>query len=75
LQLISKIEGLIHKKAIIDNKPFHNADVDCTWADISKASKILEWQPEVALEEGIASTVEWYLENKEWLSKIDFHDK
>ena len=75
LQLISKIEVLIHKKAIINNKPFHSADVDSTWADISKASEILDWQPEVTLDEGIASTVAWYLENKDWLSKIDFHDK
>lgn len=75
LQLISKIEVLIHKKAIINNKPFHSADVDSTWADISKASEILDWQPEVTLDDGITSTVEWYLENKNWLSEIDFHDK
>ena len=75
LQLISKIEMILNKKAIINHEPFHAADVDCTMADISKASKILDWRPKVSLDDGILSTVKWYLENKDWLSKIDFHDK
>jgi nucleoside-diphosphate-sugar epimerase len=74
-KLISKIENFLNKKAIIDNKPFHNADVDSTWADISKASRILNWSPEVSLDEGLSATIDWYHLNKNWLSEIDFHDK
>lgn len=74
-KLISKIETFLNKKAIIDNKPFHNADVDSTWADISKASRILNWSPEVSLDEGLSATIDWYHLNKNWLSEIDFHDK
>jgi len=41
-----------------------------TWADISKANEILNWQPEVDVDEGLKFTVDWHLENKEWLKDI-----
>jgi nucleoside-diphosphate-sugar epimerase len=28
--------------------------------DISKAKKVLRWEPQVKLEEGLARTVEWF---------------
>jgi hypothetical protein len=34
-------------------------DMKATWADISKARDIFDWQPQVRLEEGIKRTVEW----------------
>ena len=37
--IIEKLEVLIDKKAIIDHKPFHIADLMETWADIEKAKK------------------------------------
>ena len=70
--LISKIENLIGKKSVIDQKPFHSADVDSTWADISKARNILDWLPKISLDEGLEKTVKWYFENKSWLNKINF---
>lgn len=70
--LISKIENLINKKAEINQKPFHSADVDSTWADISKASQLLNWKPTISLDKGLAKTVEWYLENRSWLKHINF---
>ena len=41
-----------------------------TWADISKANKLLEWTPQVSLEEGLDRTIAWYKENKSWLSRV-----
>lgn len=70
--LISKIENLLSKKAVIDQKPFHSADVQTTWADISKAKEILNWSPKTTLDEGLKSTVNWYIKNKNWLKNIDF---
>ncbi len=35
-----------------------------------KAGRLLDWQPETALEEGIARTVSWFTENTEWWKKI-----
>jgi len=70
--LISKIENLLNKKAELNQKPFHSADVDSTWADISKAGKLLNWQPTISLDKGLEKTVEWYYENKSWLKHINF---
>ena len=70
--LISKIEILLNKSAVINQKPFHSADVDSTWADITKAKKILEWEPQISLDQGLEKTVEWYFENRDWLKKIKF---
>ena len=65
--LISKIENLLNKKAELNQKPFHSADVDSTWADISKADQLLNWKPTISLDKGLEKTVEWYYENKSWL--------
>ena len=70
--LISKIENLLSKKAELNQKPFHSADVDSTWADISKARQLLNWQPTISLDKGLEKTVEWYYENKSWLKDINF---
>ncbi len=70
--LISKIENLLSKKAELNPKPFHSADVDSTWADISKAGQLLNWQPTISLDKGLEKTVEWYYDNKDWLKTINF---
>ena len=70
--LISKIENLLNKKSVIDQRPFHSADVQTTWADITKAKKILNWSPKTDLDQGLKNTVNWYLKNKNWLKEIDF---
>lgn len=68
--VISLIEKRLNKKAKLNKKPFHKADIVSTWADISKAGKILNWKPTVSLEQGIKNTVDWYLENKSWFKNI-----
>lgn len=52
-------------------KDSHPADIDSTWADISKAKKVLDWQPEWDLEHGIKQTVDWYKTNCELVRKIE----
>jgi len=37
----------------IDYIPKRPGEPDCTWADISKAKKMLDWEPKVPLEEGV----------------------
>ncbi len=68
--ILELIEEGMGKKAIIDNKPFHVADMKETWADISKAKELLDWEPQISPEEGIARTVKWHSENKEFLNDI-----
>jgi dTDP-D-glucose 4,6-dehydratase len=41
-----------------------------TWADISKARRMLQWQPETTLQVGIQRLVSWYMENRDWAKDI-----
>tara|TARA_R110000868_G_scaffold82956_10_gene234154 strand:+ start:51836 stop:52879 length:1044 start_codon:yes stop_codon:yes gene_type:complete len=38
--------------------------------DASKINKELGWEPSVTFEEGLAKTIDWFLENKEWLNNV-----
>jgi dTDP-glucose 4,6-dehydratase len=38
--------------------------------DASKISNELGWKPSVTFEEGLSQTIDWYLENKEWLRHV-----
>lgn len=38
--------------------------------DSSKLQKELGWKPSLQFEEGLAKTVDWYLENEEWLNNV-----
>ena len=68
--IISKLEELLGKKAKIDHKPFHVADLMETWADISKAKNLLGWEPQVSLDEGLEESVQWYMDNQHWLKEV-----
>ena len=70
MRLIALIEELLGKKAQIDRRPVHPADVPATWASIDKAKELLGWEPEVNLEQGVKLTVDWYQENRDWAKKI-----
>jgi len=69
-EAIELIECLVGRKAMIDRKPFHPADVMATWADIQKARQLLEWQPMTRFEEGLQRTVGWYREHRGWAKDI-----
>ncbi|MDM4018448.1 GDP-mannose 4,6-dehydratase [Roseiconus lacunae] len=69
-QLIAMLEERLGKKAKIDYKPFHQADMKSTSADITKAKELLGWTPEVSLAEGLDASVEWYQQNKPWTAQI-----
>lgn len=68
--VIQFIENALGKKAQIQYKPFHIADIAETWADITKAGELLGWQPEVSPEEGFQKSVDWALEHADWLKDI-----
>ena len=38
--------------------------------DASKINKDLGWKPSVTFEEGLSITIDWYLQNKEWLNHV-----
>ncbi|MFI5336584.1 MAG: NAD-dependent epimerase/dehydratase family protein, partial [Opitutales bacterium] len=70
--LIAKLEVLLGKPALYDRKPFHAADLRETWADISKAGRLLDWRPRVPLDEGLQQSVDWYRANRSWLRSMPF---
>lgn len=38
--------------------------------DATKINKELGWKPSVTFEEGLAKTIDWYLNNEEWLNNV-----
>jgi nucleoside-diphosphate-sugar epimerase len=71
LLMIEKLEKLLGKKAKLEFKPFHIADVKSTYADISKAKSLLDWEPTISLDEGLEQCVKWYRDNQPWASSIE----
>jgi dTDP-glucose 4,6-dehydratase len=42
--------------------------------DASKINKELGWSPSVTFEEGLGKTIDWYLENTQWLNNVTSGD-
>jgi len=63
MELIGLIEKNIGKKAKINWQPPQPGDVAITYADISKAKKDLDYQPQVNIEEGVKAFVKWFKES------------
>ena len=38
--------------------------------DASKLNRALGWRPSVTIEEGLSKTIDWYLNNKDWLENV-----
>jgi UDP-glucuronate 4-epimerase len=70
-QLIEMIEELVGKSARIDQFPPNPADMLANWADVSKAKKLLEWEPQVTLTEGLSKVVAWYRAERSWAKDIN----
>jgi len=63
-RLITLIEQAVGAKAIVDRQPMQPGDVPVTYADISKAGKLLNYHPQTKIEEGILKFVEWYRQSQ-----------
>ena len=59
-ELISILETKLGKKAKLKYLPEEKSEPKVTWADINKASRLLNFKPQTPLEEGIKSFLEWY---------------
>ena len=68
--LIDTISRLSGRAPQIERRPVHIADVANTRADIRHAREILGWEPRVSLEDGIARTLAWYRENRDWVRNL-----
>lgn len=59
-QLIRLLEAALGKKAKIDRQPAQPGDVPITFAEISRAKRLLGYNPSTSIRDGIVKFVEWY---------------
>jgi len=65
MDLVNLIQKKMDKKAKLSFLPSQSGDVERTYADVSKAEKLLGYSSKVSIEEGIEKFVKWYLNKKE----------
>jgi len=63
-ELLGVFERVTGKKADVKSRPSTHMSVEATYADISKAKKLLGWEPKVSIEEGITKLVAWFRDNR-----------
>ena len=59
-ELIELLEHVTGRKARCEWRPLQPGDVPLTWADTSKARRVLGYRPATSLEEGLTRFVRWY---------------
>ena len=59
-EMISTIEGVLGKQAIVRQMPDQPGDVPITFADISKAQTLLNYSPRTPFRVGVERFVEWF---------------
>ena len=64
IDLIRLIEQALGEKAIIKHLPDQPGDVPITYADISKAGRLLGYRPNYPLEKGLGNMAEWFNRQK-----------
>ena len=63
-RLIELLEAALGKRAIIERRPPQPGDVPTTFADVSRAERLLGYRPRVKIEEGIPLFVEWFAKQR-----------
>ena len=64
-RLIQLLEEATGKKAVIDQQPEKPGEMPVTFADLTKAERLLGYQPKVGFEDGIREYVAWFRETYE----------
>jgi UDP-glucuronate 4-epimerase len=59
-RLIELIEGAAGTKAQVEHRPPRTEDMPFTHADLTKARRLLGYEPRVAIEDGVREYVEWF---------------
>jgi UDP-glucuronate 4-epimerase len=62
--LIAALENALGKKAKINRLPEQPGDMPLTCADISKARKLLGYNPKTKFEDGLPRFVDWFLKSR-----------
>ena len=64
-EMINTIARVLEVEPKIKQLPMQPGDVDRTYADITKAKKLIGYEPKTTFEEGIRKFINWYKENKD----------
>lgn len=70
MAMIAIIERALGRKATIAGQPPSPADMKETWADITRAKRLLGWSPQITPEDGFRRAVDWHLANQDWLREV-----
>lgn len=71
IEMVKKILKVLHKPESLIQYTKDRAGHDRRYSmDISKIQKELHWQNETNFEESLLSTIQWNLENQEWLKYV-----
>ena len=62
LEMVRTLEAVLGCKAELDFQPLQPGDVPHTWADVTKAEKLLGYRPLTPFSEGIKRFVAWLIE-------------
>ncbi len=63
--LLKLIEESYGKAAVIDRQPMQPGDVNCTYADISRAGNEIGYAPKVDIRDGVPAFIEWFKHHHE----------
>lgn len=62
--MLSIIENNTKRKFSVEHKPLRDDEPRKTYADITKAKKMLNWQPKTNFKAGMKLFIKWYIENR-----------
>jgi UDP-glucuronate 4-epimerase len=64
LAFVATLEGLLGKKAVVVDTPTPPSEPMITYADVSKAGRMLGYEPKVQVAEGLGNFVQWMREER-----------
>ena len=74
LEVLRFVEACVGRPARVVRRPAHPADARATWADVSKARRLLGWTPRTAWKDGVRRLVDWYAANRSWARLVRTSD-
>jgi UDP-glucuronate 4-epimerase len=63
-ELVETLERVIGKPAVIQSMDLQPGDVEITYADVSKARKLLGYSPSTSITKGLTLFNEWYVQTR-----------
>jgi nucleoside-diphosphate-sugar epimerase len=70
-ELINMLEEMMGRKADVEFRPRHPADMMESLANVEKAGAMLGWEPAIQLREGTERMLAWYKQEREWAQHVD----